>query len=114
MNINKLIVLQHGGNQLDNQHAFQNGAVATMSLVPPAVPPLLQQQYGLVGTQDLIQTDSMKMDMPNWDGGRMNVAEMQEKQQVGNGASLFRNDVYGVVFVPELEVELRGAEQNVA
>lgn len=53
-----------------------------MSLAPPVPPLLQQQQYGLVSSQDLIQTDAMKMDMPNWDGGRMNVAEMQEKQHV--------------------------------
>lgn len=46
------------------------------------MPPLLQNQYGLVGNQDLIQTDPMKMEIPNWESGRMNVADLQEKQHV--------------------------------
>lgn len=85
-------MLQHGGSQLDSQHVFQNGTVTPMGLMPPTgMPPLgLQQQYGgPVTAQDLIQTaaaaaavaaDPMKMnEMPQWDGGRMTVTDMQDK-----------------------------------
>lgn len=86
------VLLQHGGSQLDSQHVFQNGTVAPMGLMPPTgMPPLgLQQQYGgPVTAQDLIQTaaaaaavaaDPMKInEMPQWDGGRMTVTDMQDK-----------------------------------
>lgn len=61
-----------------------------MGLMPgAAIPPLgLQQPYGgPVSTHDLIQTaaavaagDPMKIgEMPQWDGGRMTVNDLQDK-----------------------------------
>ena len=77
-----MIVLQPGHSE--NQHSYHNGGTAAaLSLMQHHGLPILPHYNAGAGLgTEMGAPDGVKMEAPSWEGSRLGMADIQEKQQV--------------------------------